>query len=623
VNDSKNAFYMGLVVIVGVTIGVMFFVNSRKSELNDSNSHAYHAFLTDVSGVNAKSLITVAGLQVGEVQNIELVAITRGELESHVRKQKEAAHAADLVKWQERVAKWKADYESRFPESDLPELPRKIAREEPAPLPAWDADEVLRVARVDIRVRNDLDIPNDSWLKKESLGLLGANALFLDMGSPDKAVIPPGGRIVNVRSSTGMGALQDEAGEIVTNLKNITAKIDEDIGGITSDIHAITTQVSEVDLQRVYDELLADLGKATRTIDKAVRDVDKMLVNNDKAVSGMLANIERITGDIAEMTSGVNGDADGDGVGDIRATMGDIRKVAKDLSGITGTLNEVLGENEDDVGDAVGELKNTISDLNRSLASLAEVTEKIENGEGAVGKLLTDEAMGDKIEYAVAGVSDYVASLTAIETHVDLGVWYPARRGVSTTALGLKLQPRPDKFYLFEVVDDGGGLEKLTQFFTDENGDGVRTVERTEDNTLRITAMFGKKFWDFLVLRAGIIETSGGVGADLLFWDDRVHLRSDMFNFGGPRNYLSGDTGDPFVYETPYLPRWRTMLKVQPIPHIYIMGGIDDVLNWQVDPLAQCGASTRCNYGIDFLIGVGITFQDEDLRAILPFVPSL
>jgi hypothetical protein len=64
VNDAKNAFRAGLVIVAGIACAIFFFASSSKSTLDASNSVGYFAYLTDASGINAKSLITVAGLQV-------------------------------------------------------------------------------------------------------------------------------------------------------------------------------------------------------------------------------------------------------------------------------------------------------------------------------------------------------------------------------------------------------------------------------------------------------------------------------------------------------------------------------------------------------------------------------
>lgn len=643
-NDSKNAFRAGLVVLAGVAIGVAFFAASRKSTLDGTNSHAYYALLTDASGINAKSLITVAGLQVGEIEGIRLSRVPLEEFAGHEREALEAAYRElvtpgavaerELLVKKSRYASLHADWVTKYGATDAEQAaweagPKArdtgpLYGEPPRAPPAWRPEQLVPVARVDMRIVADLELPEDSWLKKESLGVLGAKALFLELGEASEK-IPPGGRVQNVRSQTGLDALQNRAEAIVASLESITRKIDRDIGGITGDVRGITSTLNKFiagdgdspPLDEVYQLVMNEIRKVAVAVERAVRDVDGMLVSNDKSIAGLLANLDNISRDIAELTAGGSTTAEGEPEpeGDLRRTMAQVRKVTDDLSVVTGSLKEIIGANEGEVDQGVKQLKNTLGELNRSLTSLAEVTGRVERGEGTVGRLLTDELMADKLESAVSGASDFVSGLTALETHIDLGTWYNFNEGTARVTFGLKLQPKPDKYYLIEVIEDGGGIERLTRTFQQPTGNDVteREVIREYDNSIRFSAMFAKRFWDFLVLRAGLIETSGGVGANLLFWDDRVELRSDVFNFGGPRN--SVNEADP-LYGGFTWPRWRTLLKVQPIPYVYVTAGVDDVLNFQARP-------ARDGYGLDYFFGAGITFQDEDLRSILPFVPSL
>lgn len=657
--DNQNAFRAGLVVLAGIAIGLAFFFTTQKSTLDEDNSHAYFAWLDDASGINAKSLITVAGLQVGEIRNIELMQVSMKEFAGREREELESLYqqlvdgaalsASERTVKRARYQKQHSHWVQRFGASDAeraawealdattPEDKKTDGTnaqiEEPAMLytapafpPAWLPEQKVSVARVDMRVIASLRIPTDSWLKKESLGVLGAKALFLELGESD-VLVSPGERIVNVRAQTGLDALQNRAEGIVASLESITRKIDRDLGGITQDVRGITYtlhrfMVGDGDtppLNEVYALVMNEIRKVAVSVERAVRDVDGMLVENDDSVAGLLRNLHAISTDIVALTSGPSQSADGANAeaGDLRQTMTQIRKVSDDLAIVTSSLKNIIGANEGEVDQGVKQLRHTLDELNRSLTSLAEVSGRVERGEGTVGRLLTDERMADKLEYAVTGASDFVSGLTSLETHVDLGTWYNFNESTARVTFGLKLQPKPDKYYLFEIIEDGGGIERLTRTLQETSSEGSdvteREVVRQYDNSIRVTAMFAKRFWDFLVLRAGLIETSGGVGANLMFWDDRIELRSDLFNFSGPRDKVI--EGDPLYGEWTW-PRWRTLVKFQPVPYVYLTAGVDDVLNYQVNP-------ARSGYGFDYFMGAGITFQDEDLRSILPFVPSL
>jgi len=576
-----------LVVIIAVAVGAYFFISSRKSTLTDANSNPYFAYMTDASGINAKSLITVAGLQVGEIQAVTLTT----------------AKFKDVV----------ADKEE-WPEEQNPE-------------------EVLRVAKVDMRIIKSVRIPDDSWLKKESLGLLGAKALFLELGN-STVDVKSGGQIKNVRSATGMDVIFNKLEGVAGNIEKITERLEEDLVGITKDVKGITGTLNRFvqgdgenpPLDELYAMVVGDIRKVVNTINKAVKNVDKMVVKNDESVEKLLANLQRISNDVEQLTGAGDADAGVD-PGDIRKSLASVRQITDDLSVVTASFKEILGENEGELTDGVKKLKNTLTELNSTLENLSEVTGRIERGEGTVGRLLTDEKMADKIEDAVAGASDYVASLTSLETHVDLGTYYNFRRGASNVNFQLRIQPKPDKYYLVEIVDDSGAIERITRTVVGtETVDGQpavteRQIIAEDQNQVRITAMFAKRFWDFLVLRAGLIETSGGVGADLFFWDDRIHLRTDLFNFGGPRNHIDGTDNIRFQRGL-VLPRWRTWLKVQPVPFVYAIAGVDDLLNWGWGgPVPDPGINAQ-GYGIDVFFGVGIAFKDDDLRSILPFIPS-
>ena len=90
--------------------------------------------------------------------------------------------------------------------------------------------------------------------------------------------------------------------------------------------------------------------------------------------------------------------------------------------------------------------------------------------------------------------------------------------------------------------------------------------------------------------RFGIKESTGGIGLDFHLLDDRLELRQDLFGFG----------------ET-LTPRWRVSLGYEFIRKLWLLGGVDDILN-----------SDRR----DYFIGLQLRFNDQDLKTVLPFAPA-
>jgi phospholipid/cholesterol/gamma-HCH transport system substrate-binding protein len=91
---------------------------------------------------------------------------------------------------------------------------------------------------------------------------------------------------------------------------------------------------------------------------------------------------------------------------------GKLGKILADVEGFTTTLDE----NKDEIDNllnnlstfsdslAAAELASTINNANKTLAELADAMEKINNGEGTIGKLFKDDSVYDNLEAATANL---------------------------------------------------------------------------------------------------------------------------------------------------------------------------------------------------------------------------
>jgi len=101
--------------------------------------------------------------------------------------------------------------------------------------------------------------------------------------------------------------------------------------------------------------------------------------------------------------------------------------------------------------------------------------------------------------------------------------------------------------------------------------------------------MFARKL-SFVTFRFGIKESTGGIGVDLHFFRDHLSLETDLYDFTSN------------VY-----PRLKVAAALRFLRKIYIVGGVDDVLNNERD----------------YFIGAMLRFNDEDLKAVLLFAPTM
>ena len=96
--------------------------------------------------------------------------------------------------------------------------------------------------------------------------------------------------------------------------------------------------------------------------------------------------------------------------------------------------------------------------------------------------------------------------------------------------------------------------------------DGVRAhlVElRYTRDSIKVSAEFAKRFY-FTTLRFGIIENTGGLGADIHLFQDFLTFKLDAFNFS--------------VDELRF-PRLRATLRLQAFGHLFATAGMDAVIN--------------------------------------------
>ena len=123
------------------------------------------------------------------------------------------------------------------------------------------------------------------------------------------------------------------------------------------------------------------------------------------------------------------------------------------------------------------------------------------------------------------------AAITRAQTLVGLRTEYNYLAGTIKNYFSLQIAPRPDKFYLIEIVDDPRGFREKTQTSTDSSERGLvtETTVKTSLDKLRFSLQFGRRFGIFTG-RAGIKESTGGIGADLRFLNDRLTLSVDLFD---------------------------------------------------------------------------------------------
>lgn len=271
-------------------------------------------------------------------------------------------------------------------------------------------------------------------------------------------------------------------------------------------------------------------------------------------------------------------------------------------------LNQVIDGSGEDLDETFAEVKKAALKLDSSLASIQSVTEKIDRGEGTIGKLVNDDDLVENLNDTVAGVNDIIDRVNRLHVFVNYQGEFQVDRSEFKNSFLLRIQPHEDYGYIFGVADDPGGLVSTkTTTFTETADDGTVTTRTVEENEVRdsflVTAQFAKR-WRNAGARIGLKESSGGVGADFWMLRDRLRLSLDAFQFTREEE-REDDDGTVLPRENP---RLKATARYDFYKHMFVVGGVDDAIS---------------NYDRrTYFVGAGFEFNDDDLKFILGSVPT-
>jgi phospholipid/cholesterol/gamma-HCH transport system substrate-binding protein len=237
------------------------------------------------------------------------------------------------------------------------------------------------------------------------------------------------------------------------------------------------------------------------------------------------------------------------------------------------------------------------------------VSDKVKKGEGTIGRLLNDDTIANNVEQITSDAGSFIRSITRLQTLVGLRSEYNVLANTLKTYVAIELQSKPDRFFLIELIDDPRGLRRTQRTFTTTDDPSrpqtVNTETVTVSDQFRFTFQLAKRLFLLngrvaLTGRFGIKESTGGLGGDVDIplslasnWARTLTIKLDIFDF-----------------RTNTYPRLKVLAAFEFFRHLWIVGGVDDAFN-------NRGPGAGGFTGRDYFFGVQLTFNDDDLRALL------
>ena len=250
-----------------------------------------------------------------------------------------------------------------------------------------------------------------------------------------------------------------------------------------------------------------------------------------------------------------------------------------------------------------------MSNLKTSSDDLASVMQKIRSGEGTIGKLISDSSTVDELEGTLRDVRELVSPIkrvkVAIDWHSEGGVDF--KKNVRNY-FSLRLQPKPDKYYLIGVADMGtreSSIRVDNETVVPGSGGGTVTTTQSESESFkrfRFNVQFAKRWGDFAG-RFGVFESAGGFGGDYYAFRDRFRYSFEMFDFDVRKKDLR-KWGNFKTYATFTL--WN---------HLYGVAGINDITKLDTN-------GDMFSDKVEYFVGMGLKFDDDDFKSLLGLFAS-
>ena len=388
--------------------------------------------------------------------------------------------------------------------------------------------------RVELEVIAEVPILEGSVIAVRTVGFLGDK--FIDVVRPDQggAPIPVNGYIPRSPDSSDISEVVKQVGSIAADIKKVT----ENLAAVLGD------KKGEQKLSDIVDNIQAFTENAK-----------KILTDNRDDVREVVANFREVSAALKQVVD-----------------LENRQKIDRILAKFDDSMTEVKGASE----------------------NVRLISERIEQGQGTIGKLINNDEALVEIQAAVKEIRQVLAPVSnlqvAVNTHAEL-----RSDSASQTSFNLRLITRPDTYYVLGFTNKGDRTIDSTKTETVDGNKVTSSEARDDKGPLLFNLQFAKR-WKWIGARMGLFESTGGAAADVYFWRDRLRISIEAFDFANKND------------ETRRAAHLKAYASVLFFDHLATMVGIDDPTRYKT--------GTKEVDKINYFVGAGLSFNDQDLKAL-------
>lgn len=429
-------------------------------------------------------------------------------------------------------------------------------------------------ARVVIRLKKGIKLRKNAQASLRSAGILGEKFIELSGGTPEQPFLGDGDVLERTKEVADVDEVMGKMSAIATDVKAMTESFREvfgteqgkvDLKKAVTNIGSFSENLSSLieENQERLDNIIINIESLSMTLKEAFQGSDNRLKqtlrNMEKLTAELNRKLPKMIDELEKLTEGVdriveeNRDSIMESVENLRQATRDLGPAIKSLAQVAqrieegkGTIGRLISQEE-----IYENVRSATEKLDSAVGSIKNITGRLEKGEGTIGKLLVDEKPYQDLRGSLSKVSSAISKASAFKLSAGFRGEHQVDEGEIKGYFTLKLQPRDDFFLLIEAVDDPR----------------QRRFEEDALDEVAFSLQLGKKVGD-AAFRIGLTENTFGLGADYGLMKNKLTFSLDAYDFSG-RHFRDADDD----------PRLKFSSRFGLYRGFFATAGIDDILD--------------------------------------------
>jgi phospholipid/cholesterol/gamma-HCH transport system substrate-binding protein len=437
--------------------------------------------------------------------------------------------------------------------------------------------------KLTVSIKNEYRIPKNVRVAIKSSGFMGNKYLEIEQfGDSVQGELSDNAVVNNSYEATDFAELSNKFGLIADDIKEITA--------------ALKTVIAS-------DTGKTQLKGTLENVHETTRVLREMMVQNQERINQIVKNVEELTASMKDISV-----SNQQNINELIANLKDVSKVLKDqtpkiasnVTSITDNVDEIVGDSKGDIKDTIRNMKVVTAKLEKTVDNVNEITDKINNGDGTVAKLINDNATIEKVNTTLDSLNKMLTQYDRLKLYLKFSGEYYPDTDITRGHFHLKIQPREGKYYLVGVDKSSAGkLERTTTTVNRDYASGGQDYSYTEvkekrsEDELTFTLQYAQRFFKHYDLRFGLFENYIGAAVDYFpFENEKLELTVAAYDFKS-----NSDDDETHLFG-------RVQYNFN--KYLFLNGGYDNPLN----------EDER-----SYFVGGGFQFLDDDLKMLIGKFP--